>query len=217
MPNQINDKKTIQYIDSLITTDLEELENIARSFEIPIVKKEVCKLLEVLVKIKKPRRILEIGTAIGYSSIVFAKSVDANIVTIEIDDYIGSIAKEIIGKFGYEDRIEVVIGDANDEIPKLEGSFDFVFMDRAKGQYSRYFEKIDPILEDGGVLVSDNILFKGYVSHPDETPRRDRTIVRRLREYLDILTSREGLTTSILPIDDGLAISVKEGANYEEN
>lgn len=210
METNVNNDKVLEYIRSLRDDDLYKLEKIARSFEVPIIKEEVSELLKVLIKMKNPKNILEIGTAIGYSSILMAKYSNANITTIEIDESIAYLANKFIKEYGYEDRINIIVGDAGQIIKKLDDKYDFIFMDGPKAQYIKYFEYIYPMLENKGILVTDNVLYRGKVADIDNTLRRNKTIVLRLREYLYKLTHMETLQTSILPIDDGLSISIKE-------
>lgn len=218
MQNSVYTDKVITYIRSLRDDSLEEIEKFARSFEIPIIREEVSELLKVLIKIKKPKNILEIGTAIGYSSILMASNCDGKITTIEKDESIGEIAKTMIKKYGYEDRINVIIGDAKDVLDSLEDEYDFVFIDGPKGQYLRYLEVIYPLIEEKGIIFSDNVLYHGQVAEDiKDIKRRKRTLVNRLKDYLFTLTHRDSLTTCILPIDDGVSITVKEEKIEKEN
>lgn len=213
----INDINTITYIKSLYSNRYRDLENFANSFEIPIVQREVAELLKVLVRMNEPKRIIEVGTAIGYSSILMANESKASILTMEVDESIAHIARENIQNYGLEDRIKVEIGDAKDLLKNLDGLYDLAFIDAAKGQYRDYFDLIYPHLSKRGLMISDNVLFRGMVSEYDNCPRRQRTLVRKLREYLNYICNIEGLYTSILPIGDGLAVSYKdkEVENYE--
>lgn len=213
----INDINTLTYIKSLYSDRYRDLESFAKIFEIPIVQREVAELLKVLVRMNEPKRIVEVGTAIGYSSILMANESEAKVLTMEVDESIAHIARDNIENYGLEDRIDVEIGDAKDLLKNLEGSYDMAFIDAAKGQYKDYFDLIYPHISDGGLIISDNVLFRGMVSDFDACPRRQRTLVRKLREYLHYICNTEGLYTSILPVGDGLAISYKEKEveNYE--
>ena len=194
---------------------LAELEKYADENHVPIVTKDTAWLLRSLMAMQKPKKILEIGTAIGYSAILFAKHSDASIVTLEKDDDTANIAKENIKKTGLSDRIEVIVGDAMESIKEIDDTFDFVFLDANKSHYKDYLPDILRCLADGGVIVSDNILYKGMVANDELVTKRQKTIVKNLREYLNILTNHSELVTSIIPIGDGVALSVRKEAEDE--
>ena len=189
---------------------LSELENYADENHVPIVTKDTAWFLRSLVTMKKPKKILEIGTAIGYSAILFAKHSDADIVTLEKDVETAIIAKENIEKAGLSTRIQVIVGDAMESIKDIDDKFDFVFLDANKSHYKDYLPDIMRNLTDGGVIVSDNILYKGMVANDELVTKRQKTIVKNLREYLNILTNHDELVTSIIPIGDGVALSVRK-------
>lgn len=189
---------------------LSELENYADENHVPIVTKDTAWFLRSLVTMKKPKKILEIGTAIGYSAILFAKHSDADIVTLEKDEETAIIAKENIEKAGLSSRIQVIVGDAMESIKDIDDKFDFVFLDANKSHYKDYLPDIMRNLTDGGVIVSDNILYKGMVANDELVTKRQKTIVKNLREYLNILTNHDELVTSIIPIGDGVALSVRK-------
>ncbi len=212
----IIDENIEQYIRKLSKTndiDLLELEEYALLNNIPIIEPEVRNLLDVILRMTKPKKILEIGTAIGYSSIIMKlASKDSKITTIEINEDSYLKAKENINRFGFSKDIHCILGDANETLDFLSEKFDLIFMDAAKGQYINYFEKSIDKLNIGGVLVSDNVLFRGMVAEDKYTDHRHRkiTIVKRLNEYLKLLTTSDNLNTSIIPIDDGVAITYRE-------
>ncbi len=192
---------------------LSELEQQASKENIPIVKPEVAQLLSVLVKLHKPNRILEIGTAIGYSTIWLAlgdqgQNNDFQVVTIEKDDLRYKEALMNVEKAKLNSKIELISGDALEVIPTFKEKFDFMFIDAAKGQYLNFFDLCYPLLNPGGLIVTDNVLFRGMVVQ-EEVDKRYRTMVRKIRKYLETLTEHPELDTSIVPIGDGVAISKK--------
>ena len=192
---------------------ISELEQKAREENIPIVKPEVAQLLSLLVRIHKPNRILEIGTAIGYSTIWLAlgdqcKNNDMQVVSIEKDDLRYREALINMEKAKLNSKIELISGDALEVIPTLKEKFDFMFIDAAKGQYLNFFDLCYPLLNPGGLIVSDNVLFRGMVVQ-QEVDKRYRTMVKKIKSYLEILTKHPELDTSIVPIGDGVAISKK--------
>lgn len=216
--NNINNEKIVDfindiYIENHISEELESLRKYGEQNNIPIIHREVGEFIKTILLLEKPKNILEIGTAIGFSSIFFAKATsdDTRITSIEINDEMISLAKKNIEEFGLANRIEVKAGDARDVIPTLNDKYDFVFIDAAKGQYIKFFELIEPMLTDKAVIISDNILFRGMVADRDLLIRRKRTIVQRLKKYLNMLTIKKGYTTSILPLGDGVALTIKEG------
>lgn len=190
---------------------LSELEKYADENHVPIVTKDTAWFLRSIMAMQKPKEILEIGTAIGYSAILFAKHSDANIITLEKNSDMAKIAEENIEKAGLSDRITVLEGDAMESIKCIEGgNFDFVFLDANKSHYKDYLPEILERLDYGGVIVSDNILYKGMVANDELVTKRQKTIVKNLREYLNILTNHDELVTSIIPIGDGVALSVRK-------
>lgn len=203
------------YIRSTIKKNeglLKELEDFAAENHVPIVHPEVAKLLQVIGMTKKPSRILEIGTAIGYSSILFSGILTPNgkIDTIERYDLMIERAKSNIKKANLEDVVNIIAGDALEVLSCLNKQYDIVFLDAAKGQYPEFLPECLRLLSPGGLLISDNILYKGMIANDDLVVRRKKTIVRRLRSYLDMLCNSGELETSIIPIGDGVALSYKK-------
>ncbi|MGO4987965.1 MAG: O-methyltransferase [Gallicola sp.] len=203
-----------EYIQGLTETkdpQLLEMEEYAKKHFVPIIEPEVARFLETLVKMKKPKKILEIGTAIGYSALIMYKAQpDCHITTIEIKDEMYYKAIENFQKADAREHIHSICGDGLEAVRFLEGPFDFVFLDAAKGHYKEYFDEALLRLNSGGVILSDNILFRGMVASDDLVEHRKITIVRRLREYLTYITNLEGVSTSIIPLDDGMAITIKD-------
>lgn len=189
-----------------------EMEDYAHEHNVPIIQKEVAELIKVLISIHKPKKILEIGTAIGYSSILFASSSEERleVTTFERNPKMIEKAKENIKRAGLEDRIRIVEGDAEENLRNLEeGDFDMIFIDAAKGHYKLFYDLTIDKLKDGGLVLSDNILHKAMVASDEYVIRRQKTIVKRMRDYLDYINSVDYLQTSLIPISDGFAISYK--------
>jgi predicted O-methyltransferase YrrM len=205
------------YLDSLegsLPVLLEQIEAQARKSDVPIIRKQTQSFLKMLLALHKPVQILEIGTAVAFSTLFFAEYTGGQAKIITIENYAPRIAaaKENIKKSEYADRITLLEGDALQILPEMTDSFDFIFMDAAKGQYIHFLPHVLRMLKPGGVLVSDNVLQEGDIiqSHFAVT-RRNRTIYKRMREYLYELTHSEELTTSVLPVGDGVAVSVRKG------
>ena len=213
--DNINYEYIIRYIRDTIperTGYIKEMEQFAKINEVPISQPESIRFIEVLLKLMRAKRVLEIGSAIGYSAIRMCKASDADIVTVELSEEMADRAEENIRITGLENKIRLIRGDGVKvlaEMPGLE-EYDAIFVDAAKGQYMEFFPHCMRLLKKGGVLISDNVLYKGMTATDELVVRRKITIVRRLRAYLDMLNSTEGLSTAILPIGDGIALSFKE-------
>ncbi|MCR5293822.1 MAG: O-methyltransferase [Lachnospiraceae bacterium] len=177
---------------------------------VPIIRPETEALLRTFLKMKDPDRILEIGTAVGYSALYMLRHSAAEITTIENYGKRVRAARENFGRTPEGRRVRLVFGDAGEELPKLEGSYPFIFMDAAKGQYLHFLPEIMRLLAPGGILISDNVLQEGMILESHYlVSRRNRTIYKRMREYLWEITHNDALTTMLLPIGDGLAVSVR--------
>jgi predicted O-methyltransferase YrrM len=188
------------------------MESYAAEQGVPIINRESLALLLHTVVDRQPQSILEIGTAIGYSTLKMsaAAPVEAIITTIEIDPERANLAENYFHQAGLASRVNLLVGDAAEILPTLHDRYDMVFIDAAKGQYHRYLRQILPNLEPGAVVFADNILFRGWVLGGDP-PRRYRTIVKRLREYLDFVTNDGRFTTVLHKTGDGVAISQYRG------
>ncbi|HHW49611.1 MAG TPA: O-methyltransferase [Clostridiaceae bacterium] len=212
----INDyiRKTIKRNEGILS----ELENFAEAQHIPIIQPEVARLLVILGRLKKPRRILEVGTAIGYSAILLSEILEpgGKIDTIERYELMADMAKENVKRAGKEDIINIIVGDAADVLPCLDKRYDMIFLDAAKGQYPEFLPECLRMLNSGGLLISDNVLYKGMIANDGLVVRRKKTIVKRMREYLDSICNHDQLDTTILPIGDGVAISYKKGDSPAE-
>ena len=217
----IVDERIVTFINSLETENseiLEAVEQEALSTYVPIIRKEMQSFLKVLLMIQKPMCILEVGTAVGFSALLMSEAAPegCRITTIENYEKRIPIARENFRRAGKEEQITLIEGDAMDVLKTLEGSFDFIFMDAAKGQYIRYMPQVLRLLRPGGTLVTDNVLQDGdIVESRFAVERRNRTIHSRMREYLYELKHHELLTTSIIPLGDGVAVSVKKQEGEE--
>lgn len=186
-----------------------EIRKYAEENHIYIVKPQVEKLLAVLMSITKPKNILEVGTAIGYSSMLMLKYAGESscVTTIERDESVLEQARDNIKARGLHDRIRTIFGDATEVLESISGEFDFVFIDAAKGQYRDHFEKSLKLVKSGGIILTDDVLYFGMTASDELATKKHITITRRLREYLDFLCSDERFETTILPIGDGVAIT----------
>lgn len=186
-----------------------KLREYAEENHIYIVKPQVERLLSVILSILKPEKILEVGTAIGYSSMLMLKyaGVDSHVTTIERDEEVLLTAKENIKERGVEDRIRCIFGDASEVLEHLTGEYDFIFIDAAKGQYRDHFEKSLKLIKSGGVILTDDVLYFGMTASDEFMVKKHDTITKKLREYLDFLCHNERFETNILPIGDGVAIT----------
>ena len=210
--DNINYEYIIRYIRRTLKPSdgyIGEMEKYAKENDVPISQPETIKLLELLIKISGAKSVLEVGTAIGYSAIRMAKSGAEHIDTIEINENAANAAKTNVSAMNMSDKINVIWGDANEILPTLDGEYDLIFVDAAKAQYGRFFEHCMRMLKNGGVLVSDNILYKGMTATDELVLHRKRTIVKRLRDYVDMLCHHPMLDTDILPLGDGVALSLK--------
>ena len=190
---------------------IKELEQYAAENGTPIVTPDVAGLLKVLIKTTGAKRILEVGTAIGYSSILIGASAgkDFEIVTIEKSEEMAAIAKENIEKAGMGNNITILTGDAEEVLKSVTGTYDFIFVDAAKGQYMEFLRNSMNKLKIGGLFVCDNVLFRGMVAERSLLKRRKITIVKRLKKFLEYISRHEALQTSIIPMGDGVSISLK--------
>lgn len=191
---------------------LNELERYAKKTDVPIIRTQMQSLLKFLLVMKEPKEILEVGTAIGFSALLMSEYApkDCHITTIEKYEKRIPIAKENFKKAGKENAITLLEGDATEILQSLEGTYDFIFMDAAKGQYIHFLPDILRLLKEGGLLISDNVLQDGDILESRfAVTRRNRTIHARMREYLYELKHHNDLETVILPVGDGVTISVK--------
>ena len=193
---------------------LNEIEKFAKETNVPIIRTETQSLLRTLIASVHPMRILEVGTAIGFSALCMSEYAPegCQITTIEKYEKRIPIARDNFRRFGKEDVITLLEGDAAEILSGLTGEYDFIFMDAAKGQYLHFMPDVLRLLREGGMLVSDNVLQDGDILESRYAVcRRDRTIHTRMREYLYEIKHHPQLVTSILPVGDGVALSIKRG------
>ena len=212
----IVDERFSSYINSLNEGNsgvLYEIEKEAIKTDVPIIRTDTQQFIRTILNEHKPVAILEVGTAIGFSSVFMAVNnpVSCHITTIENYEKRIPIAKENFKRASVEDKITLLEGDATDILKALDGAYDMIFMDAAKAQYINFYPDVKRLLKPGGILLSDNVLQDGdIVESRFIVIRRNRTIHKRMREYLYTLTHDEDMVTSILPIGDGVAYSVKK-------
>lgn len=188
-----------------------QIEEEALKAGVPVISRDAQRLIRTILAAQKPDVILEIGTAVGFSSVFMCACSDARIVTIENYAKRIPVAKENIRLAGYEDRITLIEGNAGEILPSLTGPFDLIFLDAAQGQYIAFLSEIRRLLRSGGILITDNVLMDGDLLEPHTAvQRRFRTIYKRLREYLRAIMEDDGLVTTVLPVSDGLAVTVKK-------
>lgn len=211
----IIDERMAAFIDSLDrgnTPFLDEIEKYAIETQVPIIRKSKQSLLKFLLAFSKPKKILEVGTAIGFSALLMSEygPEDCHITTIEKYEKRIPVAKENFRRGGAENRITLLEGDATDILKELDDTYDMIFMDAAKGQYIHFLPDILRLLAPGGLLVSDNVLQDGdIIESRFAVTRRNRTIHARMRDYLYELKHHPDLETVILPVGDGVTLSVK--------
>ncbi len=203
----------INSLDRGNTPFLNEIEQFAIETNVPVIRPEMQSLLKVLLAMKEPGQILEVGTAIGFSALLMSEygPKDCRITTIEKYEKRIPLARENFRRAGKEEAITLLEGDAMELLTKLPGPYDFIFMDAAKGQYIHFLPDILRLMPVGGLLISDNVLQEGDIMESRfAVTRRDRTIHARMREYLYELKHNDQLETAILPVGDGVTVSVKK-------
>ena len=212
----IVDERIRTYINSLNmgnTPFLEELEQKALEERVPVIRREMQSFIKTILAVQQPETILEVGTAVGFSTLLMCEYGPKNLKVTTIENYEKRIhiAKDNFRKAGREEQITLLEGDADVFLKRLEGSFDLIFMDAAKGQYIHWLPDVLRLMHPGSILISDNVLQEGDIIESHYlVERRNRTIYKRMREYLFALTHTPILTTSILPLGDGVTVSVKQ-------
>ena len=191
---------------------MQEIYEHAEKEGVPVAKIETVRALGVILALKKPKSILELGCAVGFTSAFFASylDTDGHIDTVECDVDMVETAKSNMKKLGLEGIVRVVFAEALDYLKNIDKKYDMIFIDAAKGQYERYFDICSNLLNSNGVIIADNVLYRGMVAKADKIPHRQNTLVERLRSFLDRITKDERFDTSILSVGDGLSISVKK-------
>ena len=211
----IVDERMVTFINSMDeghTEFLENLERQAKADDVPIIRREMQSFMKTMLSITRPVRILEVGTAVGFSAILMCQynPVPCKIVTIENYEKRIPIALENIRRAGFEEQIQLIPGDAAEVLKTLEEPFDLIFMDAAKGQYLHFLPEVLRLLKSGGTLISDNVLQEGdLIESRFAVERRNRTIHKRMRDYLFELKHNDLLVTSLIPLGDGVALSTK--------
>jgi len=207
------DKDVQKYIVSKVAKNSEAIESLRKESlakKVPIINRDVEDFIKFIIKMNKVKSILEIGTAVGYSAIVFDQIMkDGRITTIERYEKRYLQAVENIEKFNKEENIFVLFGSAEELIDSIKEKYDMIFIDAAKSHYKVYFDKSRKVLKNGGIIISDNVLFRGRVANDDLVEKRNRTSTKKMREYLDYL-NEPPYNTIILPIGDGLAVTIIE-------
>lgn len=192
-----------------IDGQISELRADALSRGIPVADDETLQFLLLTLAAVKPTRILEIGTAVGLSSIAMLQACPtAKLTTIELEEDRYLEAKKHFAEFGVTNRVTSYLGDAGEILSMMDGTFDFVFLDGPKAQYEKYLFDLKRLLRDGGVLFADDVLLYGWVSGEEPTPQKRRSIVEKIRSYLETVTNDEEFLTSVLNVGDGVALSV---------
>ena len=205
----------IQYIESLIPERPEffmRMENYASEHHVPIMESTGIEAMLQILRIKNPKKILEVGAAIGYSSLRMAHALPmTKIITIERDEERAVLARNNIMEFGKEEQVTLVLGDALEIVDEVSsyGPFDVIFIDAAKGQYRRFFELYSRYLLKDGLIITDNVLFKGLVAEEVIEHKRTAQLVKKIKQYNEWLMSHSDYHTVILPVGDGVAISKK--------
>lgn len=212
----VADERMSAFIDSLDTGNtsfLNEIESEAKKTNVPIIRTQMQSLIKLLLAMQKPTSILEVGCAIGFSALLMSEYApeDCHITTIEKYEKRIPIARDNFKRAGREDKITLLEGDATEILRELTGTYDLIFMDAAKGQYIHFLPDLLRLLSVGGILLSDNVLQDGdIIESRFAVTRRNRTIHSRMREYLYELKHHPELETVILPVGDGVTISVRK-------
>lgn len=211
----------MKYTASLVKANIEKrlaarrAEALARG--IPVADEETLNFLLLTLEMYKPERILEIGTAVGLSGVAMLQTLpNAKLTTIELEEERYEEAKRNFNEFGVETRVNAYLGDAGEILAMMDGQFDFVFLDGPKAQYEKYLFDLKRLMKKGAVLFSDDVLLYGWVSGAEPTPQKRRSIVEKIRSYLQTLTADQDFRTSVLDVGDGVALSVYHGKERKE-
>jgi len=209
-PEQMN------YLESFNKEDdalILEMEDFAKKNSVPILSRDSAKLMEILIQMKRPKRVLELGTAIAYTTIRIARNLkkEAVIHTIEFSKDNAKLAEENIKKSGVEEKIKLFFGDAKEVMPTLEKKYDFIYLDADKEDYLDLFELAMKLLKKKGVIFVDNLLWHGYAAAP-EVPEKYKTSTKFIREFNKIFMDHPGLKTTLIPVGDGIGLGVRKNA-----
>lgn len=201
---------TAQFNKPRLSPKIKAVRGEAFKAEIPVSNDETLNFLITLVCALKPLNVLELGTAVGASGAVMLENCpSAHLTTIERNENFYNAARENFAALGLCNRVTLICGDAGEEIEKLDGGFDFIFLDCAKAQYIKYLSRLKSLLKKGGVLVADDVLLYGYVTGEAETPKKRKMLVQHIKEYINAVTTDEALATTVLNVGNGVALSVK--------
>lgn len=213
MISRFIDEDVFKYIENFSSEreNFKELVDYAETNRVPIVSQDVARFIELLLKIINPKNILEIGSAIGYSSLIMSKASDANILTIEKDEETFKVLKENLKKYDTDNKIKAINDDAINTLKSMdkEEKFDFCFIDANKSQYEEYLNLVYDLTRDNALILIDNILFRGFVAK-DEDNKRYRTIIKNLKKFIEDVKSDKRFTASLLTVHDGLLLLRKE-------
>lgn len=210
------------YIDNLYKSgnaDLKNLRELAVQNHVPIIQKDAENLLKVILNLKKPARVLEIGTAVGYSSCVFSECCGCHVTTIELDETVAETARSNIDKLGFADKIEVLVGDGRDVLEDLQNKdlrdssnkYDIVFIDAAKSHYRKFWDLVQPLLNEEAMIICDNVLQKGMTASDEfDTRGRYKTSIRHMRNFIEYINNLDDYDTVVVPVGDGLSISIRK-------
>lgn len=213
MISRFIDEDVFKYIENFSSEreNFKELVDYAETNRVPIVSQDVARFIELLLKIIKPKNILEIGSAIGYSSLIMSEASDADILTIEKDEETFKILKENLKKYDEDNKIKAINDDAINALKSMdkEEKFDFCFIDANKSQYEEYLNLVYDLTRDNALILIDNILFRGFVAK-DEDNKRYRTIIKNLKKFIEDVKSDKRFTASLLTVHDGLLLLRKE-------
>lgn len=203
----------MKYTASLVQLNIDETLSKKRadalSRGIPVADDETLQFLLVTLQMAKPLKILEIGTAVGLSGVAMLQACKtATLTTMELEEERYLEAKENFKAFGVETRVSAYLGDAGEILAMMDGQYDFVFLDGPKAQYEKYLFDLKRLMKKGAILFADDVLLYGWVSGEEETPQKRRSIVEKIRSYLQVITSDKDFTTSVLNVGDGVALSV---------
>lgn len=213
MISRFIDEDVFKYIENFSSEreNFKELVDYAETNRVPIVSQDVARFIELLLKIINPKNILEIGSAIGYSSLIMSKASDADILTIEKDEETFKVLKENLKKYDEDNKIKAINDDAISALKSMdkEEKFDFCFIDANKSQYEEYLNLVYDLTRDNALILIDNILFRGFVAK-DEDNKRYRTIIKNLKKFIEDVKSDKRFTASLLTVHDGLLLLRKE-------
>ncbi len=212
----MEDKNYLESLLSKSAPDVRQMERYAEENGVPIMEPLGIQFLMQMVRIKQPKRILEVGTAIGYSALRMLEACPGcRIVSIERDEVRYKEALENIKKFGAEEKVHIIFGDALEvkHQAENEGPFDLLFIDAAKGKYEEFFQLYSPLVTENGLIISDNVLFKGYVAAPEQASARMAKIAGKIRDFNQKLMDHPNFSTTIVPIGDGVALTVRNSSS----